>query len=205
MGWVTRSTAPASHGTPGGTSAQGGRYPPFMLETCDHRVDLMAVAPAGSRRRRARFPGVPTMRSATMILLLAGSVASMAVGSVRQDGVVGPVVPASSTAGAAGPLEAQVAGDNLPFRISPDSQYVVQKGARASSAGDSRTGRGHSSPHLPSAGTAPTSGSSPTTRKPYCSPARRRRWRRKTSGRCRSRDRPPLRSFCRYRPTIRWE
>ncbi len=69
------------------------------------------------------------MRSATMILLLAGSVASMAVGSVRQDGVVGPVVPASSTAGAAGPLEAQVTRDNVPFRISPDSQYVVQKSA----------------------------------------------------------------------------
>lgn len=67
------------------------------------------------------------MRSATKMLLLAGSMSSMALGSVRPGTTVDLGGPAPSRATAAGPNGAVAAEDNAPFRISPDSQYVVQK------------------------------------------------------------------------------
>jgi hypothetical protein len=61
--------------------------------------------------------------------LLAGAVATAALGSVRQGTIVDRGGRTPPTALTAGPMGAETAGDNLPFRISPDSQYVVQKGA----------------------------------------------------------------------------
>ena len=63
------------------------------------------------------------------MLLLAGSVASMAVGSVRPGTTVDLGGPAPPRAMAAGPNGVKAAEDNPPFRISPNGQYVVQRSA----------------------------------------------------------------------------
>lgn len=61
--------------------------------------------------------------------MLAGAASTAALGSVRQGTIVDGGGRTPSTALAAGPSGATAAEDNLPFRISPDSQYVVHKAA----------------------------------------------------------------------------
>ncbi len=67
------------------------------------------------------------MRSATAMLLLAGWVSSTSLAAAGEERTVDLGDAASAAAAVTSPRGASPAGDQPPYRISPDSQYVVQR------------------------------------------------------------------------------